>query len=96
LAGVSVSEAVFCCDTRANRPSPLGARGGDKSSSLTRHFFFGDLQPISSVVLGTIESGVRTCNRVDCRDGVVGYSGADANGRADGVGADGSARNLKA
>lgn len=73
------------------------ARGGDESSSLTRHFFFGDLESISSVVLGTIESGVRTCNqRVDCRDGVVGYSGADANGRADGVGADGSARNLKA
>jgi hypothetical protein len=73
------------------------ARGGDQSSSLTRHFLFGDVEPISAVVLGAIESGIRTRNqRIDCRDRVVGNSGADANGRADAVGADGSARNFKA
>lgn len=44
-------------------------RGGDQSSSLTRHLFFGDVEPISAVVLGAIESGIRTRNqRVDRRD----------------------------
>lgn len=73
------------------------ARGGDQSSSLTRHLLFGDVEPISAVVLGAIESGIRTRNqRIDCRDRVIGNGGADANGRPGGVGADGGARNLKA
>src|SRR6266851_6012584 len=80
------------------RPSGRGAScGRDQASSLVRHFLFGDVDSIPAVVLGVVESGVRARNkRVDCRDGVVGYSGADAHGRANCMGGDGCAGRLEA